>query len=769
MADGEIIIDSHINTDTIEVDADKLVNKTKKIANNISDATNNMFNNVDTNKFINSISSLSPELKKLEIEIFNTANKIDYFKQNLGKYVKDGQLDVVMQQINSLSDNLTKLKFQKELLENVPIVSQSDVNNTNQQVVATEKVAQNIEKIDSETKKVTVSVSKMSNAFAMKLANSARNAAEAIVGAFRNSVSKIKSSLGTIESLFQRIFNRARWILLGQNIRKMFNEIRQSFDDLQTYSPKFAQTAQSIIDAFKRATNAIIAAFAPIVTALAPIINAISNAITNLMNKVAMFTSALFTGSTTATIANANFTGYSKTVAKTTKNTRKATKAAKEQYKTLAKFDKLDVFKRDKKQTAPAATTTPEMPRPQALDMFKEVAIPNNILQFANKVREAFAPLANEFKVIGQSFMDNFATPVINHIRENTLPRFLESTKNKLNEINFQPLNSALERLFKATSKFTIKIFNGLSWAWENIFLPMAGWTAEKLLPAFVEALASAVDLLNAAITAAKPLLKDFWEFIKKLGNWAGDKIIQALKTIRERFDDLTKWIEDNPEKFRNFIEEVERWVGAWFGAKGLITALGLIKSGIEAIPAALAWLKAVFIGVNTTMLFTVAIIYQIIKTIQELKRELGQRVEAYRRFQDMSEDQLNREANRSVLEGKDFYERQAIYAQKRIAEEILKRRRQGIQIPRLASGTVVSPNKQFLAMLGDNAYEPEVVSPISTMKRAFSEAINESNIQGGTGNITLEIDGKTFARLINPYMDSEKNRVGISMVQGVY
>lgn len=58
--------------------------------------------------------------------------------------------------------------------------------------------------------------------------------------------------------------------------------------------------------------------------------------------------------------------------------------------------------------------------------------------------------------------------------------------------------------------------------------------------------------------------------------------------------------------------------------------------------------------------------------------------------------------------------------------------------IPKLATGTVVPANYgNFLAMLGDNKREPEVVSPLSTMKQAFKEAISES----GMGNQPLVIE----------------------------
>jgi phage-related protein len=61
-------------------------------------------------------------------------------------------------------------------------------------------------------------------------------------------------------------------------------------------------------------------------------------------------------------------------------------------------------------------------------------------------------------------------------------------------------------------------------------------------------------------------------------------------------------------------------------------------------------------------------------------------------------------------------------------------------KIPKLATGTVVPKNYgEFLSILGDNTREAEVVSPLSTMKQAFKEAMTELG-GGATGNINLNV-----------------------------
>lgn len=69
-------------------------------------------------------------------------------------------------------------------------------------------------------------------------------------------------------------------------------------------------------------------------------------------------------------------------------------------------------------------------------------------------------------------------------------------------------------------------------------------------------------------------------------------------------------------------------------------------------------------------------------------------------------------------------------------------------RLPRLATGSVVPPNREFMAVLGDNKTETEVVSPLSTMKQALIEALQESGASGsGTVTVVVNLDGKEVAR----------------------
>lgn len=92
-------------------------------------------------------------------------------------------------------------------------------------------------------------------------------------------------------------------------------------------------------------------------------------------------------------------------------------------------------------------------------------------------------------------------------------------------------------------------------------------------------------------------------------------------------------------------------------------------------------------------------------------------------------------------------------------------------KIPALATGTVVPPNREFMALLGDNKREPEVVSPLSTMKQANKEAIMEvlselglnsrNGRNGGNETFVFQVDGKTFFEIMRKEAQAHFSRTG--------
>lgn len=75
------------------------------------------------------------------------------------------------------------------------------------------------------------------------------------------------------------------------------------------------------------------------------------------------------------------------------------------------------------------------------------------------------------------------------------------------------------------------------------------------------------------------------------------------------------------------------------------------------------------------------------------------------------------------------------------------------MNLPALATGTVVPANYgEFLAILGDNTSETEVVSPLSTIKQALAEVMGETGGGETTIHSHVYIDDNEIGQSIERY-----------------
>lgn len=84
--------------------------------------------------------------------------------------------------------------------------------------------------------------------------------------------------------------------------------------------------------------------------------------------------------------------------------------------------------------------------------------------------------------------------------------------------------------------------------------------------------------------------------------------------------------------------------------------------------------------------------------------------------------------------------------------------------IPALAYGGLIPPNNPFLAVLGDNTREPEIVAPYSTLKQAAGEAMDERTVRSSPVEIIVKAkDG--FTRNLSFSLSEESARQGVRLV----
>lgn len=87
------------------------------------------------------------------------------------------------------------------------------------------------------------------------------------------------------------------------------------------------------------------------------------------------------------------------------------------------------------------------------------------------------------------------------------------------------------------------------------------------------------------------------------------------------------------------------------------------------------------------------------------------------------------------------------------------------VQLPRLASGAVIPPNREFMAVLGDQKSGTNIETPLSTMVQAFKQAMNETGGAGGRQmTVILQLDRRELGRAIYQLNNEETQRVGVRL-----
>src|SRR5699024_7146702 len=115
--------------------------------------------------------------------------------------------------------------------------------------------------------------------------------------------------------------------------------------------------------------------------------------------------------------------------------------------------------------------------------------------------------------------------------------------------LDFTPLLNSINKLLLSLQPLTKGIGEGLEWFWNNVLLPMTGWTISEAIPAFINMLSSGIGFLNDVILALQPLGIWFWEnFLQPMGNWAGELIISALQTITDLLTRFGDWVTEHQE-----------------------------------------------------------------------------------------------------------------------------------------------------------------------------------------------------------------------------
>lgn len=166
-----------------------------------------------------------------------------------------------------------------------------------------------------------------------------------------------------------------------------------------------------------------------------------------------------------------------------------------------------------------------------------------------------------------------------------------------LKSISFDNLITSLDNLKESAQPLTEKLFSGLEWAWTNIFVPLATWTIEDALPAFLDVLSAGLDVLNSALDTLKPLWDWAWDnFLEPVAEWTGGMIVDILKDLAAALEGISTWISNNQGPFDAIVVTILAFAAAWkavelaefiMNAGGVVGIINKMKTAIEACTVA--------------------------------------------------------------------------------------------------------------------------------------------------------------------------------------
>ena len=90
------------------------------------------------------------------------------------------------------------------------------------------------------------------------------------------------------------------------------------------------------------------------------------------------------------------------------------------------------------------------------------------------------------------------------------------------------------------------------------------------------------------------------------------------------------------------------------------------------------------------------------------------------------------------------------------------------IDLPRLASGAVIPPNREFLAVLGDQRQGTNIEAPAEMIRQMVADGIRAAGIGNGNGNrsqtVILQVGRRELGRVVYELNKEETQRVGVRL-----
>ncbi len=347
-----------------------------------------------------------------------------------------------------------------------------------------------------------------------------------------------------------------------------------------------------------------------------------------------------------------------------------------------------------------------------------------------------------------------------------------------LQKIDLSPLAKSLEKLKKALEPITKALFEALEWAWYNIFVPMAQWAAEELLPAFLDTLTAALEALGRVIEELRPAFLWLWEnYLQPLAQWKADEIIRYLQSLTAELNGTgdsilgTQSIVDRMTQSGNtLINTIAQMAQKYLG---LSNAGVVLEESFSQLLSRFIWAQTPFGDTDSALgrlgisILGLADNFGFLSDSSDSAWENLQSVwsgawaylkektmdPAYNGFRESANGMIS--IINGVLRGVTYGTNKVTGALNNISFKLPEwvpvlggkglsfsfPRLETPQIPMLAKGAVLPANQPFLAVVGDQRHGTNVEAPLATIQQAVAEVMEDyvsANLAGHQATVEV-------------------------------
>lgn len=291
-----------------------------------------------------------------------------------------------------------------------------------------------------------------------------------------------------------------------------------------------------------------------------------------------------------------------------------------------------------------------------------------------------------------------------------------------------QPIVNSFNWLWKTVSGFFVNLWKDIvaiwntvsTWFNENVIIPIAN---------FFKALCESVSTF----------FKNLWEDIKRMWNavatwfdtWVIQPVIKFFKGVWTSVSGFFKSLWDD-------IKRVWNSVATWFNDKIITPVKNAFKVACDAIAG---FFSNLWSGIKRGIVGAMnAVIGGIESAINKIVGGINKIIGGFNKVVSWAAKVA--EVNWG---GVDLVPKVSIS-----------------RIPQLAKGAVIPPNKEFLAILGDQKHGTNIEAPLDTIKQAVAEVLAQRGTSD-SGDIIIQIDGNEVFRVVRRKDKEYADRTGSS------